>query len=107
MENKLPIIDGVEWQPTVTRNMSFWHQCLSVEGSYKHQGDFGVDSQFDYLSLTVDGVHTTAFGYAENLREMGVAVLAAVNSDTKIATQVLRDGDDVEVDADKGIVGKV
>lgn len=83
--NNALIIDDIEWQPTVTRNMSFWHQCLSVEGSYKHQRDFGVDSKFDYLSFTVDGVHTTAFGYTENLKEMGVAVLEAVNSDEKIA----------------------
>lgn len=81
MENKLPVIDGIEWQPTVTRNMSFWHQCLSVEGSYKHQR---VDSKFDYLSLTIDGIHTTAFGYAANLQEMGKAVLTAVSSDAKI-----------------------
>lgn len=83
--SNLPIIDGVEWQPTVTRTMSFWHQCLSVEGSYRHQRDFGVESKFDYLSLTIEGVHTTAFGYAENLQEMGAAVLSAVDSDVNIA----------------------
>jgi phosphoenolpyruvate synthase/pyruvate phosphate dikinase len=39
--------DGHEWFMTVTRNMSFWHQCLSNEGNFHHQKDFNIGAPIE------------------------------------------------------------
>ena len=78
------VVDGIEWQVGVTRNMSLWHQWLSVSGHYHHMGDFGVGVRFDYLSLTLDGTRTYAFTNPENIRELNAAVLATVSTEERI-----------------------
>ncbi|MEY2664217.1 MAG: hypothetical protein RIT04_25 [Candidatus Parcubacteria bacterium] len=61
-------IDGKEWFLTVTRNMSFWHQCLLTAGWYHNTRDFGVESNLEVLSITVDGTHTHCFFYNPNYK---------------------------------------
>ena len=32
--------DGIKWEIFVTRNMSFWHQCLSGLGVFHNMADY-------------------------------------------------------------------
>ena len=77
-------IANQDWILTATRNMSFWHQCISDEGYYPHTADFGVEVRPYILHLTIDGTKTTLFHTEPNLTEYGQAILAAVSSEEKI-----------------------
>jgi phosphohistidine swiveling domain-containing protein len=48
-------IAGRKWNVFVARNMSFWHQCLSLEGHYHNSRDFFNDVNFHSLSITDSG----------------------------------------------------
>ncbi len=55
------------WELAVSRNMSFWHQCLSNYGHYHHNADFGVHVPLEQLSLISQGTDAHVFYYRENL----------------------------------------
>ncbi len=65
---------GREWFLTVTRNMSFWHQCLLVEGWKRDMPAFGVNWSLDILSLTEHGTRSHCFFHAENYAGFNAAV---------------------------------
>jgi len=46
------LINNKNWFLTVTRNMSFWHQCLLTPGWYLNTKDFGVEANLEVLSIT-------------------------------------------------------
>lgn len=77
-------IDGKNWFPTVTRNMSFWHQGLCNEGTCDHAADFGVDYKLHAMSLTVDSTQTTIFVYKENFDGYCKAIVSATDSVEKV-----------------------
>lgn len=49
------------WFLAVTRNMSFWHQCLMVQGWRHNYGNFEVPGVINCLSLTVNGTQSHCF----------------------------------------------
>ena len=73
-----------DWQPTITRNMSFWHQCLSSEGHFLHSKDFGINEPFRFLAITKNGTETTFFSQPENLEKYSQALMEAVRSTAKV-----------------------
>jgi phosphohistidine swiveling domain-containing protein len=79
------IIDGVKWDVSVTRNMSFWHQHMSAIGHYYNSRDFGVRVGLKQLPLTLNGTRTHVFLDLENKREYEMAVLKAADSENKLA----------------------
>jgi phosphohistidine swiveling domain-containing protein len=52
---------GAIWDIFVTRNMSFWHQCLSSMGIYHHLADFGVSLNVEQVAIIFNGTETTVF----------------------------------------------
>ena len=76
--------EGQEWNLTITRNMSFWHQCLSDKGHYWNSKDFGVDVKLKSIFLTINGTETSVFREKENYKKYCKAILGAVNSERKI-----------------------
>lgn len=76
--------DNSDWFLTITRNMSFWHQCLSDEGHYHNTKDFGVNAKLQVLHITVDSTQTSCFMTNPNYTEYAKAVLDAVSSEKAI-----------------------
>ena len=75
---------GHTWFMTITRNMSFWHQCLSDEGHFHHTRDFGVDAKLQVLHITSGGTETSLFRYDPNYSEYAEAVLKKVSTEDGI-----------------------
>lgn len=57
---------GKDWFPTINRTMSFWHQCLSVDGQCNNTKDFEVKAKLNQLAISVDAIHTDILHYHEN-----------------------------------------
>lgn len=72
--------DGHEWTLAVTRSMSFWHQCLSNVGHYRHMRDYGIDAQPRFLTVTKQGVFTSVFFHQPNYGEYARAVMEVVKN---------------------------
>lgn len=68
-DNKSKIFDKKEWFLAVTRNMSFWHQCLANLGWYHNTRDFGVPYNLKQLSITTGGTHTQCFFYNPHYKD--------------------------------------
>jgi phosphoenolpyruvate synthase/pyruvate phosphate dikinase len=85
VNNHLIERDGKIWTPAITRNMSFWHQCLAVEWHYHHTLDFGVQAVQEQFAYTQDATKTTLFVNAKNMKEYSQAISNAIASDEKIA----------------------
>ncbi len=88
--NALPIIDDMPYALIATRNMSFWHQCLSTIGHYLYAQDFGIGARNEIVSLTHGGTHTDTFISPRDSEAYGAAILAAVDSDEKIRSLKVR-----------------
>ena len=75
---------NIDWIPTVTRNMSFWHQYLSSHSLFHNSKDFGVNSNLEVLFITEEGTKTYCFMHPDNLSKYNSAVLEAISSQEKI-----------------------
>jgi phosphohistidine swiveling domain-containing protein len=71
---------GNVWFIAFTRNMSFWHQCLSNEGNFQHAKDFGVNVELQIVSIIKNGTETSAFMHNPNYNKYSEAIIAAVNT---------------------------
>ncbi len=76
--------NGISWNLTVTRNMSFWHQCNSNYGLYHHTKDFGVNAKLESLFVTVDATRCSWFSYPDNFSPYAKAVMSSIDSIPKI-----------------------
>lgn len=85
MSSKPNVINGKEWKLVVTRNMSFWHNVLSLDGHKYNSADFGVSKPWIWLYITVNSTETHVFAELQNLADYNAAVLDAVNTKEKIA----------------------
>ena len=83
-EKGIELTKGDFWFLTISRNMSFWHECLSDEGHYDHMKDFGVNANLDGVSIAVNGTETSIFWHNPNLNIFMSATLSAVDSYKKI-----------------------
>ncbi|MDO8590445.1 MAG: PEP-utilizing enzyme [bacterium] len=79
-------IRGENWEPFVTRNMSFWHQHLSSRGIFHHLKDFGVEYQTHQLALTINGTETHIFQISGSLLHESDVALASVIGEAKMKT---------------------
>lgn len=70
-------IAGEDWEPYVTRNMSFWHQYLSSRGIFRHMRDFGVPFASRQLAFILHGTETHIFAPTGFEQTEGAAVLGA------------------------------
>lgn len=52
------VVRGKTWTLGVTRNMSFWHQCLLLQGWHNDLPAFGIPFRLELLSVTVEGTHS-------------------------------------------------
>ena len=76
-----PSTDRLEnWELYATRNMSFWHQTLSCEGSFHHSCDFGAKVPFHQLDVTIAGTQTHVFIHQPNEKDYSHALLASLNT---------------------------
>jgi phosphohistidine swiveling domain-containing protein len=76
--------NGQDWFLTVTRNMSFWHQCLCNKGMFFNHRDFGVNAELRLLTLIVDSTKTSAFVFKENNDKYVSALVEATNTPEKM-----------------------
>lgn len=84
LASKQTDFDGINWNLTVTRNMSFWHQCNSNYGLYHHSKDFGVGANLESLFITEKATKCSWFSYPENFALYSKAVMSAVDSMNKV-----------------------
>lgn len=73
-----------DWFLAITRNMSFWHQCLSGEAHFHHSRDFGVEATLRQLYISETGTHTSVFMFQPNYGEYVAAVMNAVRDEASI-----------------------
>ena len=84
-ENANPTrIGGKDWKLVVTRNMSHWHNMLSLRG-HANTKDFGIDVPCLWLYVTIDGTRTSVFMEPENLAVYSKAVMEAFSTKEKVA----------------------
>lgn len=57
-----------KWSSSIGRRMSFWHQALSVAGTYHHMTDFGPRCGVTQIAITDDNHLTTIFHDEEELQ---------------------------------------
>lgn len=76
------IVSGSDkWVLMITRNMSFWHGCLSNEGSYFHTSDFGIDFKLRLLTFVVDSTRSSLFFEKQNMEQGYQAIWVAINTE--------------------------
>jgi len=79
------IIDGREWEPFVSRNMSFWHQCLSDLNRPQHLREFGVNDTAPFVNVIFNGTHTEVLVEKGKYKNYRCAALDAFGSKNKIS----------------------
>lgn len=84
MYSEVNTIDPKAWKLVVTRNMSFWHNSLSMVGSEYHTKDYGVSVPWHWLYITVNSTETHVFTQPHNVTEYCAAVMAAVDTPEKV-----------------------
>jgi len=81
----LNVIDGVRLNLVISRNMSFWHECLSTLGHYHNMKDFGIDSHFLIPFITLNGTQTHVFADMPSFRAYQSALFELLDSKERIA----------------------
>ncbi len=71
------LYDGKEWFLYITRNISFWGNCLSAKGSYFHFKDFGIPTSFSFLVLAFDALQSHHFAFEPNYTESSNTILSS------------------------------
>lgn len=65
-KKELKTPDGKKWNLGITRNMSFWHQYMSLLGHFNHMKDFGILTKQENMSVSFNGTNTSIFLSEEN-----------------------------------------
>jgi hypothetical protein len=78
-------IGDKDWKLVVTRNMSHWHNILSMRGHALNTKDFGIDVPCLWLCVAIDGTRTSVFMEPENLGLYGKAVMEAFSTKEKVS----------------------
>jgi phosphohistidine swiveling domain-containing protein len=78
------IIDGKEWNLTVTRNMSFWHDVLMLSGCEFNTIDYGIPIGPKILYFIVDGTKTSSFANQEVMSLYTEAIKEAFSTKEKV-----------------------
>lgn len=73
-----------QWKLVITRNLSFWTQCLSTKGHYYNSKDFGVDKSVELLFIVENSTEVHLFTRPKNLEEYKRSVMKAVSTKAKI-----------------------
>lgn len=78
-------IGGKDWKLVVTRNMSHWHNILSLRGHAFNTKDYGVEVPCLWLYETIDATRTSVFMEPENSALYSNAVMKAFSTKEKVS----------------------
>ncbi len=71
------LYDGKKWFLYITRNVSFWANCLSAKGSYFHFKDFGIPTSFPFLVVSFDGTESHHFAFEPTYTKSSNIILSS------------------------------
>ncbi len=81
----LNVIDGVQLSLVITRNMSYWHECLSTLGHYHNTKDFGIITHFLIPFITINGTQTHVFTDMPSFKAYQDELFRVLDTKEKIA----------------------